>query len=112
MDGVVVTAPPTEAREIIGCGLAALSTGARNRCHSFASRATGGCFTSGYLVPTQLPDLPHNYRVSSFVCRTKCFFDYQADGAGSALRSSITLPLAGYRACSIPAPPGHALPPG
>ena len=53
-------------------------------------------FLFGYLVPTQLPDLPHNCRVSSFVCRITCFFNYQANGAGNALRSSISLPLAGY----------------
>jgi hypothetical protein len=59
--------------------------------------AIPGARLSGYLVPSQLPDLPHNCRVSSFLCRIKCFFDYQADGASRALRSGISLPLVGYQ---------------
>jgi hypothetical protein len=45
-------------------------------------------------VPSHLPDLPHNCRVSSFLCRTTCFFDYQADGASNALRSSVHISMA------------------
>ena len=37
-------------------------------------------FLFGYLVPSQLLDQPHNCRVSSFLCRAKCFFDCRADG--------------------------------